>query len=224
LPRINTAQKVKDTVRNLLTRICGGRPKVNELTKRDMKLALDAMLRKKLALPQGKYMEVEDFSNTMVVYSVWDDRNGDRELLKREIRVDGLDRIELGDAEVSVTRRTEYIPTTNSRIIENNKKENDMEAKIDKLIAADNQWTDADKSALMKMNEVAIDEMLGDAPKTNCKCQEKAPAPAPAPAVNTDKGADKPLTKEDVASIVAETLTKSVPALKTTKNLRSSLV
>jgi hypothetical protein len=211
MPRINTALKVKETISKLLTRICGGRPKANELSARDMKLALDNMLRRDINLSQGEYFEITDLSESFVVYEVWNEGTGERKMLKRNIRVDDSDRIELSDSAVSVTRKTEYIPTNNSQI-EKPTKEDEMEAKVDKLIAADNNWTAEDKATLMKMNEAAIDGFLGaEAPKANCQCQEQAPAPAPA--VNTEEAAEKPLTKEDVAAIVTKSLTEAVPGL-----------
>jgi hypothetical protein len=216
MPRINAAEKVRTTITKILSRICGGRPKANELSKRNMRETLDRMLRENIEIGAGKFLNVEDVQDTFVVYSIFDQRTNSGDMFRRGIRVDADDRIELSDDEVSVTRRTEYLPTNNNREEANKTKDDKMESKIDQLIAADNDWTEADKGALMKMNEAAVDALIGNAaPKANCACQETpAPAAPAAPAVNagTDASADS-LTKEEVASIVAKAVADTVPAL-----------
>jgi hypothetical protein len=226
LPRTNEDEETTVTgiiqrVTNLLSRLASNQPKGNELTKHDMKGALDTALRQKLSVKPGQFISIEDFSSDFVVYHFFDESTGKSVLYKRPFTTSATDQITLGDTDEMVTRRTEYIPQAPQVPVVNssdNEEGDVMDEKVETLIANEsNEFTADDKPALLKLNEAVIDGMLKD---NACGCGEGEPAPveapAPAPKANDDEAAPAAaLTRDDVAAIVSDTMKAALPELIT---------
>lgn len=147
---VNPLMKIGMALMDLATGKAGQPIHANELTHHDQHMALEEALKQKLQLKMRQHIFIVDVGVGWVVYNFHDHDTGKSVLYRRTFVINGQDQITVGDVDVPVSRRTEFInqpmqttsnPTTNEWV--EIKENDDVTNNGEKLAALLNRTIDS---------------------------------------------------------------------------------